>query len=125
MTLIPDCVIDTLAETNSIKMLGTVDDQKKPNVVAISTLSVLDPETVAFADLCLGKTKENLKKNPNLTISVIGSNKNAFQIQCQFIHFDTKSPMFDIWHDAVWKKMNMQLKGIAVAKVLRVMEARL
>ena len=125
MAVIPDIVIDMLAETSSVKMLGTVDDHGKPNVVAISTLSVIDPETLAFADLCLGKTKENLKSNGKLTISVIGPDQSAFQIQCRLIHFDTKSPMFDIWHSAVWDKMNMQLKGIAVAKVLHVMDAKL
>ena len=85
MTVIPDHVIDKLAETDSIKMVGTVDEYGKPNVVVISTLSVLDPETVAFADLCLGKTKKNLKNTAKLTISVMGTDKKAFQIQCKFI----------------------------------------
>lgn len=125
MAVIPDYVIDKIAETDSIKMLGTVDEHGKPNVVIISTLSVLDPETVAFADLHLGKTKVNLNNTAKLTISVVGTDKKTFQIQCKFIHFDTKSPMFDIWHDAVWEKMNMQLKGIAVAKVIRVIETKL
>jgi len=125
MAVIPDIVLDTLAEPGSVKMVGTADKEGKPNVVVITTIAVLDPETIAFADLRLGQTKVNLKKTGKLTVTVIGSNNQAYQILCRFVHFEDKTPLFDTWYNAVWEKVSIQLRGIAIAKVLDVIPADL
>lgn len=126
MTIIPDIVLDTLAEPGSVKMMGTVDQKGKPNVVVISTIAVLDPETIAFADLKIGQTKKNLNKNGKLTIAVSGASGKTYQIRCRFIMFDDKSELFKRWFSAVWDKMAMfftggtSLKGVGIAKVIEV-----
>jgi predicted pyridoxine 5'-phosphate oxidase superfamily flavin-nucleotide-binding protein len=126
MAVIPDNVLDILAEPESVKMLGTVNDLGVPNVVIISSLSVLTPEKIAFADVCLGKTKENLKQNGKLTIGVIGYEKKAYQIKCKFVHFDNRTALFESWYEAVYKRMMMmRLKSVAVANVIEVSEAGL
>ena len=122
MPVIPDNVLDTLAEPGSVKMVGTVDKDGKPNVVVISTIAVLDPGTIAFADVLLGKTKDNLHKTGKLTVSVLGASGKTYQIKCRFVAFDNKSEMYDRWFEPVWQKMTLQLKGIAIAKVIEVIQ---
>ena len=120
MPAIPDIVLDTLAEPGSVKMVGTVDKDGKPNVVVISTIAVLDPETIAFADVLLGKTKDNLHKTGKLTVSVLGTTGKTYQIRCQFVAFDNKSEMYERWFEPVWQRMSLQLKGVAIAKFIKV-----
>ncbi|MBL0731233.1 MAG: pyridoxamine 5'-phosphate oxidase family protein [Desulfosarcina sp.] len=122
MPVIPDNVLDTLAEPGSVKMVGTVDKDGKPNVVVISTIAVLDPGTIAFADVLLGKTKDNLHKTGKLTVSVLGATGKSYQIKCRFVAFDNKSEMYDRWFEPVWQRMTLQLKGIAIAKVIEVIQ---
>jgi len=125
MTILPDTVLDALADPASVTMVATVDGQGKPNTVVISTIAVIDLETLAFADACLGKTKANLRETGKLTVTVATTQGTAHQIQCIFIHFDTKTPLFDTWHDAVWNRMSIQIKGVAIAKVESVSAADL
>jgi hypothetical protein len=125
MASIPDKVLDILAEPRSVKMMGTVNNSGIPNVVVISTISVLDPETIAFADIALGKTKKNLQQNGKLTVTVTGIGKEAYQIRCKFDHFETTTPLFDLWRELIWKKMMMDLKGVAIARVTEVCRAGL
>jgi predicted pyridoxine 5'-phosphate oxidase superfamily flavin-nucleotide-binding protein len=125
MAAIPDRVLDILAEPRSVKMVGTVDNSGVPNVVIISTLSVLNPETIAFADICLGKTRRNLQQNGKITVAVIGSEKEAYQIECRFVHFEDSTSLYDLWRNAVWNRMKMELKGVAVAGVVSVRRAEL
>lgn len=125
MAAIPDRVLDILAEPRSVKMVGTVNNSGVPNVVIISTVSVLNPETIAFADICLGKTKRNLQQNGKITVAVIGSEKEAYQIRCRFVHFEDRTPLYDLWRNAVWNRMKMELKGVAVAGVVNVCRVEL
>ncbi len=125
MAAIPDRVLDVLAEPRSVKMVGTVDNRGMPNVVIISTVSVLNPETIAFADICLGKTRRNLQQNGNITVAVIGGEKEAYQIECRFVHFEDRTPLYDLWRNAVWNRMKMDIKGVAVAGVVNVRRAEL
>lgn len=125
MTILSDTVLDALADPASVAMLATVDGQGKSNTVVISTIAVVDLETLAFADACLGRTKANLKETGKLTVTVIAGQGPAHQIQCTFIHFDNKTPLFDTWHDAVWQKMSIQIKGVGLAKVENISTADL
>ena len=122
MAIIPDKALDILAEPESVKMVATTNKDGIPNVVIISTISVLDLETIAFADLCLGTTKKNLKQTGKLTVTVLGKDDKAFQIRCSFINFDNKSDLYDTWHIAVWNRMRLQLKAVALARVDDVIE---
>ena len=122
MAIIPDVVLDAMAEPGSIKMVGTVDQDGQPNVVVISTIAVLDLETIAFADLKLGKTKENLYKNGKLTVSVSNETGKTYQLRCSFVTFDNKSDIYERWFNAVWQKMSIQLKGVAIAKVIKIIQ---
>jgi Pyridoxamine 5''-phosphate oxidase. len=125
MAVIPDRVLDILAEPRSVKMVGTVDNSGVPNVVIISTVSVLNPETIAFADICLGKTRRNLQQNGKITVAVIGSAKETYQIECRFVHFEDRTHLYELWRNAVWNRMKMELKGVAVAGVVNVRRTEL
>ena len=125
MAVIPDRILDILAEPRSIKMVGTVDNNGVPNVIVISTLSVLNSETIAFADICLGKTRRNLQQNGKVTVAVIGVEKEAYQIECRFVHFEDRTPLFNLWRNAVWDKMKMDIKGVAIAGVVDIRRAEL
>ena len=122
MAIIPDIVLDAMAEPGSIKMVGTVDQNGQPNVVILSTIAVLDLETIGFADLKLGTTKTNLHKNGKLTLFVLSETGKTYQMKCSFVTFDNKSEIYDRWFNAVWQKMAMQLKGVAIAKVIKIIQ---
>jgi len=125
MAVIPDRVLDILAEPRSVTMVGTVDKNGVPNVIVITTLSILNPETIAFADIFLGKTKTNLRQNGKITVAVIGGEKEAYQIECRFVHFEDRTPLFYRWRNLLWDRIKVEIKGVAIAGVVNVRRAEL
>ncbi len=63
MVSIPKEVMDVLSASDSAKMLATVDAKGIPNVVPLWSIVAVDSETIAFAEVFIKKTKENLEKN--------------------------------------------------------------
>ena len=54
--------------------VGTCNNQGVPNISAKGTfISVLDNETIAYADVYSLKTLENARQNPHVTIAVINA----------------------------------------------------
>ena len=68
MVNIPREVIETLAAPDSAKMLATIDAKGIPNVVPVRSIVAIDPETIAFAELFIKKTKENLENNKKVLL---------------------------------------------------------
>ena len=61
MAKMPKEVIDMLRDTRASKTLATCDDAGKLNVVPKGSLTAVDEETMAFADILGDKTNVNLK----------------------------------------------------------------
>ncbi|OKY78944.1 MAG: Pyridoxine 5'-phosphate oxidase family protein containing flavin binding domain [Candidatus Methanohalarchaeum thermophilum] len=57
-------------ENNSCEV-ATVDEKGIPNVAPKGSLKAMDNETIVYADMYPGRTSENIKKNPEVAISVV------------------------------------------------------
>ncbi|MFC1937168.1 pyridoxamine 5'-phosphate oxidase family protein [Chloroflexota bacterium] len=71
MAKMPKEVMDLLNERPlTPKVLATCDATGTLNVVPKETLSAVDEETIAFADIWGNKTNVNLKANSNVAVTV-------------------------------------------------------
>jgi predicted pyridoxine 5'-phosphate oxidase superfamily flavin-nucleotide-binding protein len=60
-----------LVEAQKVCFAATADRKGKPNVSPKGSIYVVDDETLAFADLYSQKTRENLKVNSYIALTVV------------------------------------------------------
>jgi len=120
---IPKEVMDVLSASDSAKMLATVDAKGTPNVVPVWSIVAVDPETIAFAELFIKKTKENLEKNKQVAIAVFKGPMTGYQLKGTFSGFQTSGPIFDNFAKKIMEAMKMQIKSVGIIKVGAVFSA--
>jgi len=120
---IPKEVMDVLSASDSAKMLATVDAKGIPNVVPVWSIVAVDPETIAFAELFIKKTKENLEKNKQVAIAVFKGPMTGYQLKGTFSGFQTSGPVFDNFAKKIMEAMKMQIKSVGIIKVGAVFSA--
>jgi len=54
-----------------LAFVATADEKGVPNAVPKGDIAILNDQYVVFADLYSHQTKNNLKKNPNIAITVV------------------------------------------------------
>ena len=123
MVSIPKEVMDVLSASDSAKMLATVDAKGIPNVVPVWSIVAVDPETIAFAELFIKKTKENLEKNKQVAIAVFKGPMTGYQLKGTFSGFQTSGPVFDNFAKKIMEAMKMQIKSVGIIKVGAVFSA--
>ena len=123
MVSIPKEVMDVLSASDSAKMLATVDAKGIPNVVPVWSIVAVDPETIAFAELFIKKTKENLEKNKQVAIAVFKGPMTGYQLKGTFSGFQTSGPVFDSFAKRIMEAMKMQIKSVGIIKVGAVFSA--
>ena len=123
MVSIPKEVMDVLSASDSAKMLATVDAKGTPNVVPVWSIVAVDPETIAFAELFIKKTKENLEKNKQVAIAVFKGPMTGYQLKGTFSGFQTSGPIFDSFAKKIMEAMKMQIKSVGIIKVGSVFSA--
>ena len=123
MVSIPKEVMDVLSASDSAKMLATVDAKGTPNVVPVWSIVAVDPETIAFAELFIKKTKENLEKNKEVAIAVFKGPMTGYQLKGTFSGFQTSGPIFDSFAKKIMEAMKMQIKSVGIIKVGAVFSA--
>lgn len=88
--------------------VATADPEGMPNVTPKGTIQVLDENTIIFADLFSMKTRDNLKKNPKIAVTVIDHEKfKGYQFKGKAELIDT-GPLFAKVKEEL-KKAPMQL----------------
>ncbi len=117
MVNIPKEVMDILAAPDSAKMIATVNTEGLPNVVPVWSITAVDAETIAFAELFIKHTKENLKNNRKIAISVFKGPMIGYQLKGTFAGFQTSGTLFENFSENVKKAMNMQIKSVGLIKV--------
>ncbi len=117
MVSIPKEVIDILSAADSAKMLATVDDNGVPNVVPVWSIVAVDPETIAFAEIFIKKTKENLQKNKKVAIAVFKGPNVGYQIKGALAQFQTSGPIFENFAKKVKEDMKLDTKSVGIIKV--------
>lgn len=117
MTEIPKEVIDVLAASDSAKMLATVDSSGMPNVVPVWSITVVDPQTIAFAELFIKRTKENLEKNKKVAIAIFKGPMTGYQLKGNFVGFQTAGPIFKNFSKKIKEAMKLQIKSVGLIKI--------
>jgi hypothetical protein len=120
---IPKEVVDVLNASDSAKMLATVDAKGVPNVVPVWSIVAVDSETIAFAEIFIKKTKENLEKNKQVAIAVFKGPMTGYQLKGTFSGFQTSGPVFDNFAKKIMEAMKMQIKSVGIIKVTEVFSA--
>lgn len=114
---IPKDVIDTLAAADSAKMMATVGADGVPNVVPVWSIVAVDSETIAFAELFIKKTKENLEKNNKVAIAVFKGPMVGYQVKGIFAGFQTSGPIYENFAKKIMDTMKLQTKSVGLIKV--------
>jgi predicted pyridoxine 5'-phosphate oxidase superfamily flavin-nucleotide-binding protein len=87
--------IRKFVETQKISYVATVNKKGVPNVSPKGPLRIVDNKTLAFADLFSKKTRDNLRVNPGIAVSVVDvEKKEGFQFRGQ-AQVLTDGPLFD------------------------------
>ena len=122
MVSIPKEVMDVLSASDSAKMIATVDAKGIPNVVPMWSFVAVDPETIAFAEVFIIKTKENLEKNKQVAIAVFKGPMTGYQLKGTFSGFQTSGPIFDNFAKNM-ETSKMKIKSVGIIKVTEVFSA--
>jgi uncharacterized protein len=117
MVNIPKEVIDVLAAPDSAKMIATTDAQGAPNIAPVWSITAVDQETIAFAELFIKRTKENLEATKKAAIAVFKGPTTGYQLKGTFVGFQTSGPIFETFSKNVMAAMKLQIKSVGLIKV--------
>ena len=117
MVKMPPKVLEKFMDLNTIKFMATVDDEGKPNVAYILSMTAIDDETLAFADLALNKTKKNLLSNGRVAVSVLANGEIQYQVKGTFQGFQESGPIFDMYNEVPQLKYNAYFRPKAVGLI--------
>jgi predicted pyridoxine 5'-phosphate oxidase superfamily flavin-nucleotide-binding protein len=113
-------VMDLLNERPLVpKVLATCDTTGTLNVVPKETLSAVDEETIAFADIWGDKINLNLKATSKAVVAVfkIEVPPVGYQVKVTFQGFQTSGPLFDTFAKQVKEMLKLDIRAVGVIKV--------
>jgi len=119
MAKMPKEVMDMLKDPQAPKALATCDDAAKLNVVPKGTLTAVDDETMAFADIFGDKTNVNLKATQKAAAAVFTMSLPpvGYQVKGTFQGFQNSGLLFDTFAKQVKEMLNLDIKAVGVIKV--------
>jgi hypothetical protein len=103
--------------------MATVDEKGFPNVASVGSITAIDSETIAFAELFIKKTKVNLENTKKVAIIIFKGPMVGYQLKGTFVGFQTSGPVFDSFSEKVMELMKLQIKSVGIIKVDEVFEA--
>lgn len=121
MVTIPKEVVDILNAPESAKILVTADEKGMPNAVPVHSIVPIQEDTIAFAEIFIIHSKQNLEKNKNAVITVIQA-PAAYQLKGTFAGFQTSGPLFDNFAKKMAER-GMTPKSVGLIKVNEVFAA--
>ena len=125
MAEMPAEVVAALSNPDALKVVATVNSAGVPNAAIVATVFPLDPKTVIFADLRLGKTRENLEQTRKFTVAVLTPDRTAYQVKASFGHFEERGDVTNIIAERVFERSRLQPRGIVYGVVEEVYSASL
>ncbi|XUX00442.1 MAG: pyridoxamine 5'-phosphate oxidase family protein [Dehalogenimonas sp.] len=123
MTAMPQEAIDLFQDPSVPKMVATVDSEGEPNVTPKTSMSVVDPETLAFADLygMTTRTFKNLKETKKVAIVAmkvpLTPPFTTYQVKGTFLKYETSGPLFDKFAKALKDAMGVSITGVGTVRV--------
>ncbi len=121
MVKIPKEVVDMMSKNETSKVLATADADGVPNAAAIWSLRVVGEDQIAFAEVAMKKTKENLLRTKRASVLVISPPTKSFQLKGDFLGFQTSGPVFDGFAKAM-AAMKMTVHAVGMIKINEVYE---
>ncbi|MHB1043404.1 MAG: pyridoxamine 5'-phosphate oxidase family protein [Eubacteriales bacterium] len=100
---------------NNQCFIATADQDGAPNVGPKGSTTVLDDETIAFAEIVGKKTYENIKANPRVAVVVVDRAARAGYRFLGTASMETSGPVYDAFSEKL-KTMGIQ-NTLAVVKV--------
>ena len=122
MVVIPKNVIQLIASSDSSKMIATINVKGIPNVIPLWSIVVIDSQTIAFPDVFIKRTKENLIETKKVAIAVCKGNE-GYQLKGTFCEFKTSGPVFEEFAKNIMTAMKLQIKGVAIIKIDEVFDS--
>lgn len=110
-------VVAAFSNPEALKVVATISPTGVPNAVIVATVFPLDPKTVIFADLKLGKTKENLLQNKRFTVTVLTPTLESYQVRGTFNRFEERGQVTDLIAEKVFERSRLQPRGIVYGAV--------
>jgi hypothetical protein len=117
MVKMPKEVMDMFNNPAASKVLGTIDEAGTLNVAPIGSLSTINEETIAFAEVFEGKTKRNIERTKKAAAVAWTSPPLAgYQIKGAFVGWQTSGPLFDTV-DKRMKEIGLGIKRVGTITV--------
>ena len=108
-------VMNLFKDPEASKVLASVDANGTPNVAPKGSLTALDEETIAFADIAGGKTRANLETTKKAAVAAFKM-PTGHQVKGVFQGFQTSGPLFDQFAKML-KSMGMNIQAVGTIKV--------
>ena len=111
MVKLPKKLIDALKDPETVKVLGTTDEDGCPHVVFKGSFAALDNGNLAYAELIeTSLAQKNMLRNywakKPVAISVLNQKKGvSYQIAGQAYKFHFEGPIWDQFLDQIWSIM--------------------
>ncbi|HEC56861.1 MAG TPA: pyridoxamine 5'-phosphate oxidase family protein [Candidatus Syntrophoarchaeum butanivorans] len=115
MVKMPKEVKDMIGDPGASRTLATVDADGMVNCVPIGTFSAIDDETIVFADVFLGKTKENLEATKKASVTA-WKGMNGYQVKGEFQGFQTSGDLFEKVAKQVKDALKLDIKAVGTIK---------
>ncbi len=116
MAKMPKEVMDLFNDPQASKVLATVNAEGTPNVTPKGSLTSIDEETIAFAELGESKTGANLEATKKGAV-VVFKLPAAYQLKGTFQGFQTSGPLFDQFDKAMKERIKVGIKRVGTIKV--------
>ena len=112
-------VIDILKDPQASRALATCDNAGKLNVAPKGSLTAVDEETIAFADIFGDKTNVNLKANQKAAVVVFKMQLPpvGYQLKGTFQGFQTSGSLFDSFAKQIKEQLKLDIKAVGVIRV--------
>lgn len=115
--------IKAFIEANRPCLVATANAKGEPNVSPKGSITVVDEEHLAFADVRSPRTRQNLKENPRACVLMLNAPEHKFYQLSGPAEYLTTGPLYDGISAAMKQKMPSLPPVVGVVKV-RVEEIR-
>ncbi|AII60436.1 pyridoxamine 5'-phosphate oxidase family protein [Dehalococcoides mccartyi] len=116
-------VISLFQDAGVPKMVATVDKNGVLNVTPKTSMTAVDEETLAFADLYgrTTRTFKNLEETKKVAIVAvkipIAPPFTTYQVKGTFLKYHTSGPLFEQFAKALKAAMGVDITGVGTVKV--------
>ncbi|MDP4279493.1 MAG: pyridoxamine 5'-phosphate oxidase family protein [Dehalococcoides mccartyi] len=116
-------VINLFQDPSVPKMVATIDKKGELNVTPKTSMTAVDAETLAFADLYgrTTRTFKNLEETKKVAIVAVkvpvAPPFTTYQVKGTFLKYHTSGPLFDQFAKALKEAMGVDITGVGTVKV--------